>query len=52
MAFFPGKKPMEKNSFKLSSVMVEGTQLQIVGALDGMMFKNELKRKQHADSIQ
>ena len=25
--------------------MVEGTQLQMVGALDGMMGKEELKRK-------
>ena len=35
--FFSGKNLMVTNSFKLSSITVEGTQLQIVGALDGMM---------------
>ena len=45
MTFFPGKNPMEKKSVKLSSVTVEGTQLQTVGALDGMMFKRRTEKK-------
>ena len=45
MTVFAGRNPMVKNSFKRSSVTVEGTQLQMVGALDGMMCKDELKRK-------
>ena len=45
MKTFDGKNPMIKNSFKRSSVMVEGTQLQMVGAFNNMMFKDELKRK-------
>ena len=44
MMAFDGRNPMMKNSFKRSSVMVEGTQLQMVGVFDGMMCK-ELKRK-------
>ena len=44
MMVFADRNPMVKNSFKCSSVMVEGTQLQMVGVLDGMMCK-ELKRK-------
>ena len=44
MMVFAGRNPMMKNSFKRSLVMVEGTQLQMVGVLDGMMCK-ELKRK-------
>ena len=36
---------MEKKSVKLSSVTVEGTQLQTVGALDGMMFKRRTEKK-------
>ena len=45
MIVFAGINPMVKNSFKRSLVTVEGTQLQTVGALDGMMCKDELKRK-------
>ena len=44
MTTFDGINPMMKNSFKRSSVMVEGTQLQMVDVFDGMMRK-ELKRK-------
>ena len=36
---------METNSFKVSSVTVEGTQLQTVGALDGMMKKEQAEKK-------
>ena len=36
---------MVKNSFKLSSVTVEGTQLQTVGAFDGMMIKRRTEKK-------
>ena len=42
--FFFGKNPMVTNSFKVSSVTVEGTQLQTVGALDGMM-KGQTEKK-------
>ena len=44
MTAFDGRNLMMKNSFKRSPVLVEGTQLQMVGALDGKMCK-ELKRK-------
>jgi len=44
MTVFDGRNPMMKNSFKRSLVMVEGTQLQMVGVFDGMMCK-ELKTK-------
>ena len=43
MTVFAGRNPMMKNSFKRSSVMVEGTQLQMVGVLDSMICK-ELKK--------
>ena len=43
--FFSGKNPMVTNSFKVSSVTVEGTQLQTVGALDGMMKKGQAEKK-------
>ena len=36
---------MVKKSFKLSSVTVEGTQLQTVDAFDGMMFKRRIEKK-------
>ena len=36
---------MVKKSFRLSLVTVEGTQLQTVGALDGMMFKRRTEKK-------
>ena len=36
---------MVTNSFKLSSVTVEGTQLQTVGAFDGMMIKGQTEKK-------
>ena len=36
---------MVTNSFKVSSVTVEGTQLQTVGALDGMMEKGQAEKK-------
>ena len=49
--FFSGKNPMVTNSFKLSSVTMEGTQLQTIGAFDGMMKKGKLKRKQFVGSI-
>ena len=42
---FSWQKSYGEELFKCSSVMVEGTQLQMVGALDGMMFKDKLKRK-------
>ena len=42
--FFSGKNPMVTNSFKVSSVTVEGTKLQIVGALDGMV-KGQTEKK-------
>ena len=51
MMFFEGRNPMRKNSFKRSSVMVEGTQLQMVGVFDGMTCKGLKKEKQHAGSI-
>ena len=35
---------MAKNSFKRSLVTAEGTQLQMVGAFDGLIFKDELKK--------
>ena len=35
---------MVTNSFKVSSVTVEGTQLQTIGALDGMM-KGQAEKK-------
>ena len=35
---------MVTNSFKVSSVTVEGTQLQTVGTLDGMM-KGQAEKK-------
>ena len=44
MTAFDGRNPMIKNSFKRSLVMVEGTQLQMVGVFDGMTGK-ELERK-------
>ena len=43
--FFSGKNPMVTNSFKVSSVTVEGTQLQTVGAFDGMMKKGQAEKK-------
>ena len=43
--FFSGKNPMVTKSFKVSLVTVEGTQLQTVGAFDGMMKKGKVKRK-------
>ena len=51
MMFVEGRNPMRKNSFRRSSVMVEGTQLQMVGVFDGMMCKGLEKEKQHAVSI-
>ena len=36
---------MVTNSFKVSSVIVEGTQLQTVGAFDGMMKKRQAEKK-------
>ena len=36
---------MVKNSFKVSSVTVEGTQLQTVGAFDDMMIKGQTEKK-------
>ena len=36
---------MVTNSFKVSSVTVEGTQLQTVGAFDGMMKKGQAEKK-------
>ena len=42
---FSGKYLMVTKSFKVSSVTVEGTQLQNVGALDGMMKKGQAEKK-------
>ena len=50
MMLFEGRNPMRKNSFKRFLVMVEGTQLQMVGVFDGMMCKELKKKKQHAGS--
>ena len=36
---------MVTNSFKVSSVTVEGTQLQTVGAFDDMMKKGQAEKK-------
>ena len=36
---------MVKNTFKVSLVTVEGTQLQTVGAFDGMMIKGQNEKK-------
>ena len=36
---------MVNNSFKLSSVTVEGTQLHTVGAFHGMMIKRRTEKK-------
>ena len=41
---------MVTKSFKVSLVTVEGTQLQTVGAFDGILKKDKLKRKQLAGS--
>ena len=51
MTFFEGRNPTKKNSFNRSSVMDEGTQLQMVGVFDGMTCKGLKKEKQHAGSI-
>ena len=42
---FAGKYPIITKSFKVSSVTVEGTQLQTVGAFDGMMKKGQTEKK-------
>ena len=51
MMLLEGRNPLRKNPFKRSSVMVEGTQLQMVGVFDGMTCKGLKKEKQHAGSI-